>query len=74
MLECFMRENLVKNMITVFGGLRFHYMDLYRVQCVHPLLDACTETLETLRLHPTDMYGKEFLKSRKEQTQVNNSQ
>jgi len=72
MLVYFMRENLVKDMITFFGGLRFNYMDLFRVQCTHLLLGACTETLETLRLDPADMYGEESPKSRKEHTQVNN--
>jgi len=29
-LTCFTREKLVKDMITLFGGLRFRYMDLLR--------------------------------------------
>ena len=69
-LTCFTRENLVKDMIVLFGGLRFRHMDLYRVKCVRLLLDACTETLETLRLYPTDPYGEEFLERRRKQTQV----
>lgn len=66
MLTCFRREDLVKNMIDLFGGLHFRHMDLFRVQCVRLLLDACTETLETLRLYPTDPYGEEFRKGEKE--------
>jgi len=58
--------NLIKDMIALFGGLRFRCMDLFRVNCVRLLLDACTETLETLRLYPTDSYGGEFLKRREE--------
>jgi len=45
-LTCFAREKLVKDMITFFGGLRFRYMDLYRVKCVRLLLGACADTLE----------------------------
>ena len=40
--------------IASCGGLRFHYMDLYRVEGCGPiLLEACAETLETLRFHLT---------------------
>jgi len=65
-LTHFKGESLMKDMITLFGGLRFRYMDLFRVDCVRLLLDACVETLETLRLYPTDTYGNEFLKRREE--------
>ena len=59
-LTCVARENLVKDMILLFGGLRFRHMDLFRVKCTRLLLDACAETLETVRLYPTDLYGEEF--------------
>ena len=36
-------------------------MDLFKVRCVRLLLDACVESLETLRLYPTDQYGEEFV-------------
>ena len=37
------------------GGLRFHYMELYRVEgCAPVLFEACAETLETLRFYATD--------------------
>jgi len=65
-LTCFTRENLVKDMIDFFGGLRFRRMDLFRVRCVQLLLDACTETLETLKLYPSDPYGEELLKRNRE--------
>jgi hypothetical protein len=61
MLTDFERPSLVRDMITLFGGLRFRHMDLFMVNCVRLLLDACAETLETLRLYPTDPYGEEFL-------------
>ena len=51
----------MKDMIAFFGGLRFRYMDLFKVECVRLLLGACTKTLEALRLYPTDPYGKEHL-------------
>ena len=70
-LTCFTRENLVKDMIALFGGLHFYWMDLFRVACTRLLLDACSETLETLRLYPSEQYGEEFLKKRREGTQVN---
>ena len=61
-LTCFTREKLVKDMIVLFGGLRFRRMDLFRVNCVRLLLNACADTLETLRLYPTEPYGKESFK------------
>ena len=60
-LAYFTGEKFVKDMIAFFGGLRFRYMDLFKVECVRLLLGACTKTLETLRLYPTDPYGKEHL-------------
>ena len=61
-LTCLAGERLVKEMIAVFGGLRFRSMDLFRVTCTRLLLGACAETLETLRLYPTDVEGKDSLK------------
>ena len=41
--------------LTSCGGPRFHYMDLYDIGRWTPvLLEACAETLETLRLNLTD--------------------
>ena len=69
-LTCFTREKLVKEMIYLFGGLRFRQMDLFGVKCVPLLLDACAETLETLRFYPTDGWSEGSLLLRKERTQV----
>jgi len=63
-LTCFTRVTLIRDMITLFGGLQFRRMDLFRVKCVRLLLDTCAETVETLRLYPTDLYGEVFLKKR----------
>ena len=57
-LTYFTGQNLVKDMVFFFGGLRFRHMDLFGVRCVRLLLDACADTLETLRLYPTDLYGE----------------
>ena len=57
-LTCFTRGGLMDDMIVLFGGLRFRHMDLFRVKCTRLLLDACAETLETLRLYPTDFSGE----------------
>ena len=59
-LTFFTREQIVKDMITLFGGLRFHHMDLFGVRCLPLLLKRCAKTLDTLRLYPTDPYGKFF--------------
>jgi len=43
------------DLITSCGGLRFRHMDLHLVRdCVPVLLEACVETLKTLRFHVTD--------------------
>ena len=59
-LRLFTREQIVKDMITLFGGLRFHHMDLFGVRCLQLLLEGCAETLDTLSLYPTDPYGEFF--------------
>jgi len=43
------------HLITSSGGLRFRHMDLHKVgSCAPVLLEACAETLETLRLGARD--------------------
>jgi len=43
------------HLIALCGGLRFRYMDLHWVEdCAPILLEACAETLETLRFYMTD--------------------
>ena len=40
------------DLIDSCGGLRFHYIDLYGVMdCTPILLEACAETIETIRFH-----------------------
>jgi hypothetical protein len=61
MLARFTDFSFVKDMVALFGGLRFRHMDFFGVECVRLLLGACAETLETLKLYPTDPYGEYFL-------------
>ena len=57
-MTCFTRVGLLEDMIDLFRGIRFRHMDLFYVQGMRFLLDACAETLETLRLYPTDPLGE----------------
>jgi len=56
----FTRVGILEDMIDLFGGIRFRYMDLFNVNGMRLLLDTCAETLETLRLYPTDPCGREL--------------
>jgi len=57
-ITCFRRrEGLLGDMVDLFGGIRFRHMDLFNVKETRLLLGACAETLETLRLCPTDPHG-----------------
>ena len=58
----------MKDMITFFGGIHFSHVDLFRVKCAGLLLDACADTLEVLRLYPTDPYGERIHKRRERKT------
>ena len=49
------RAELVEDMIELFGGIRFRSMDLFGVNGTQLLLNACVETLETLRVHQNDL-------------------
>ena len=60
MLVNFMREVVLKDMIDLFGGIRFRYMDLDNVVGMRLLLCACAKSLETLRLHPSYLRGREL--------------
>jgi len=56
---CSTGVGLLKDMIDLFGGARFRYLDIFNVGGTRLLLDACAGTLETLRLYPSDPRGKE---------------
>ena len=51
-LTHFPSETISRDMITLFGGLRFRYMDLCSVEGSRLLLDACADTLQTVRIDP----------------------
>ena len=55
---------MLKDMIDLFGGIRFRHVDICHVDGTRLLLDAFAKTLETLRLYPTDPHGKELSLSR----------
>ena len=57
-VEYFRRPGFLGDMISLFGGIRFRYMSLYCVNETRLLLEACANTLETLRLYPTDPCGE----------------
>jgi len=54
----FRRAGFSKDMVDLLGGIRFRYVDLFDADGMQLLLSACTKTLETLRLYPTDPCGK----------------
>ena len=56
----FTRAGLLKDMIELFGGIRFRHMSLNSVDGMRLLLDACAQTLESLYLYPTDPRGKDL--------------
>jgi hypothetical protein len=56
----FKRAGLWEDMIHLFGGIRFRYMNLFHVDETRLLLGACEETLETLRLYPKDPCGEQL--------------
>jgi hypothetical protein len=51
--------SLFKVMIDLFGGLRFCEMNIFDVPETRLLLSACSETLLTIQLHPTDPHGEQ---------------
>ena len=51
-LEDLAAEGLLGDLIVASGGIRFVSMNLNDVLDAQLLLDACAETLQTLRLHP----------------------
>ena len=53
------RVDLLKDMIDLFGGIRFRYMRLLDVRDgMELLLDACAKTMESVVLDPIDFRGE----------------
>ena len=57
-MTCITRAGFTKDMIDLLGGVRFHHMDLGNVDGMQLLFGTCAETLERLRLYPTDPRGE----------------
>jgi hypothetical protein len=55
-LKMFGEEGLLKDIAAAFGGMRFTSLDLHNAQGTQLLLEACADTVETLRWHPDDTY------------------
>jgi hypothetical protein len=53
-------EGLLKDMIDLFGGIRFRYINLCEADGMQLLLDACANTLETLVLRLTGPFSEQF--------------
>ena len=58
-LTHFPSETMCRDMITLFGGLRFRYMDLFSVEGSRLLLGACADTLQSVRIYPVVPRSKE---------------
>ena len=59
-LSSFRRVGLLKDMIDLFGGIRFYMLDLFDVDGMPLLLKACAKTLTTLVLYPSDPRSKQL--------------
>ena len=57
MVTSFTRVGFFKDMIDLFGGIRFRYMGLLGVNEMRLLLDACGKSLEVVALCPNDLHG-----------------
>ena len=57
-LERFNVVGFLKDMIDLFGGIRFRWMRLYEVYGMQPLLNACAKTLVSVVFNPTDPLGE----------------
>lgn len=61
----------IEEMIRSFGGIRCRHLELHEVYGTRLLLSACAETLQSLRLDPTDPRG-EYLGLRRAGFPTNN--
>ena len=59
-MNCICGVGLLKDMIDLFGGLRFYYVRLYDVERMSLLLEACAETLQVVMLSPGDPRGEQI--------------
>ena len=59
-MRCSTGVELLRDMIDLFGGLRFRHMNLFQVDGTRLLLDACAKTLESVVLDPSDSRGEQL--------------
>lgn len=59
------KDGVLRDIVAASQGARFASMDLYDVEEMQLILEACAETLETLRLHPGGLleFCKKFPRS-----------
>ena len=54
------RHDLIKDMVRLFGGIRFRRMHIWDAAETRLLLNACAKTLWRLQLHPNDPRGEQL--------------
>lgn len=54
------KASLFRDMVRLFGGIRFKAMNLLNVVETGFLLRACAKTLQVLQLHPSDPFGEQL--------------
>jgi len=55
---CYTTVGLLKDMIDLFGGVRFWHIRMFHVDGMRLLLHAAAEMLKSLTLEPNDPYGE----------------
>ena len=60
----FDEEGLLECIAIAFGGVKFTFMYLRRIRGMRLLLEACSDTLETLCLHPDAIYPYQYYPSK----------
>ena len=56
----FTTVGLLKDLIDLFGGIRFWHIRLFHVDGMQLLLDASADTLRNLTLDPGDPLGEKY--------------
>ena len=54
------KAGFFRDLVRLFGEIRFRSMDLFNLDETRFLLHACTKTLQVLHLHATDSLGEQF--------------
>ena len=59
-IKNFGRVDILKELIDLFGGIRFRHVLLFNVSGTRLLLNSCAKTLQTVVLFPSDPYGEQL--------------